>query len=327
MRLTFARISVILAILAVGSLFLMREDKVAPSPTLFAPVDDPPFAKKEDFFGKDASAIKKEELGGKFGEILDPFEPITDVVEDIIDIDDERKKPRISESEIFKKLFPDFYLEDLGNMQREFIKLGWMATSSLRVFDSEKNVLAFLRDGVEVFVEQKFYGTEEKVKTARNAISIYYPRLLEARKKEILGEQASLRRFFNLEPQKITGLALHFLPRADAQINIPGIWGTSPQCYKAINPSQTQKGKDLFSFCCNCGIKFYGYIPVYMHDCGPFAGSQGNSLLCDVHLGCLNETCEGFNNAIWDGPGSANLPYSFKCGCDDPEKTQQGGEE
>ena len=81
--------------------------------------------------------------------------------------------------------------------------------------------------------------------------------------------------------------------------------------------------------CCNCGCKIDGYYCRPVLDCGPFAGENGNTALCDLHFGCLNKDCEGFNNAIWDGRDALTTEnfgkLTNKCGCDDPQKAQGGG--
>lgn len=78
-------------------------------------------------------------------------------------------------------------------------------------------------------------------------------------------------------------------------------WVTQPECYKDDDPDNKQEGVDAAAFCCNCGLKC-GKACVYVHDCGQ------NGQNCNVQLGCLNQICGQWKNAIWD-------PQTFICGC------------
>lgn len=292
----------------------------SPSPPVIAPQP----VRREDFFGSDKRVIQKEIQEG--ATLVKPFAPITTVVGGAIDIfPPSTSKDTLSEGEIFKRLFSDDKLARLREMQNSFIRVGWLKEQDRVAFTSEENIFTFLERGTEAMIAHDVYA-QDQIAQVREAITVRYPEYVAQQKAIILRQQSYLKTFEPLRAHETFArhYATTFFPVAHAQIQ--GIWDTYGICYKGINPAQTQKGVDLGAFCCNCGFKMVGYIPVYMHDCGPFASSNGNSAICDIHLGCLNEECAGFNNAIWDGPGAANPPYTMKCGCDDPQKTKQSSQ-
>ncbi|MEK7643150.1 MAG: hypothetical protein AAB372_01750 [Patescibacteria group bacterium] len=288
------------------------------------------------------------ESGGGFGgqtivpvpfeNIVDPFSSITKpIVNPIKNPQNLPAQKVLSEREIFDDLFPSFYLASLNHIQGQLIEIGWIDSQKRKALDTEPRVLEFLGATQEILIDHGAYPDEKARAAARYAVTKGYPRLLEQRKALLRRPQASIFDVFDLshpviadyEEQlgRVISLVFTAVPEAHAQINVPGIWETFDTCFKGINPAQGNVGKDFYSFCCNCGIKFYGYIPVFMTDCGPFAGKDAQSELCDIHLGCLNKTCEGWNNAIWDGifpPTIGNVSeYTNKCACDDPQKTNE----
>ena len=286
---------------------------------------------KEDIFGKDGNAIEEtRETRKNFGEIVKPFEPVTSIVKEVVP---PPVKITISEEEIFKRLFTSRYLQVLDDLQGDFITIGWMPAGNKRSLNNTENVLAFLKDNVEIMISKNFYAADQ-IAFVRDAISVNYPKLVEAKRREII-QQAVKTRLYPFARDidgKSESLSWQFFPDALAfgLLNIPGIWETSPTCFKGLNPQQTLVGKDIDSMqCCNCGCKIDGYYCRPVLDCGPFAGENGNTALCDLHFGCLNKDCEGFNNAIWDGRDALTTEnfgkLTNKCGCDDPQKAQGGG--
>ncbi len=314
-------------------------EKIAPGPVKTSP---PPPTGAGPSLGKNVIQSERPEDGGQdknIFDILDPFRPLLEPPKLPA-----KQIPAMSDAEIFARLFSNLYLQKLSRVEENLIAWGWMPAQDKISLSDEANVLKFLDKATEIFISKGFYE-KDMIPIVRNAVRIHYPNLL-AEKKRALRATSLIKPFDLLHPAPIFGfegslsslasLLFPFLPEeAKAGINIPGIWETSPTCFKGINPSQTQKGVDLYGFCCNCGVKFYGYVPVYVLDCGPFASDQGgNTALCDVHLGCLNSNCSGNNNAIWDGvdalasgEGSAVPQYTNKCGCDDPQHANSGGQE
>ena len=65
-------------------------------------------------------------------------------------------------------------------------------------------------------------------------------------------------------------------------------------CYRG--GAATPGGSNVWAPCCNCGLKFYGYVPVPVGDCGY------NSRGCDIPLGCKNLYGKG-RAVIWDPSG------------------------
>jgi len=81
-------------------------------------------------------------------------------------------------------------------------------------------------------------------------------------------------------------------PKAEAA------WYTTSECYKDDNPESKAVGYNMIATCCNCGFEGEDYV----EDCGT------NSVECGEPLGCLNMTCELYENAIWN-------PDTLMCGC------------
>ena len=259
--------------------------------------------------------------------LLKPFEPITN----IFNTPPLSIKPPVrtlSDAELFPQLFPQFYLDQLIAMRRHFVDWGWMPPDSPSAITNEQEMYAFIGRLLDVAIAKNFYPAS-RVQEARDSLK-NYEAFIQKKKEAIRRQQASVYRSFDLidpEREPITAGylagALPFYPMTASAQSIDGIWETSPLCYKAFDSSNTTVGVDLYSFCCNCGIKFYGYVPVFMENC-----TIAYKEVCDVQLGCLNETCVGYRgNAIWDGMFGGTTgntaPLTYKCGCDEPEKVYQ----
>ncbi len=322
--------------------FLGPKSPVVTAPEPQTRPQKPQVSDKVDIFGKNGNAVEGERI---LDSIVQPFAPITDIFTNPtknIGSPSVGTKRQLSQAEIFNILFPDHYIQSLLRIQDSFIGFGWMKLESKRVLDTEENLFAFLNDIVEVMASRNFY-LQDQAKMARDALHIYYPRVVAQKKAELQNQTSSLLDSFNFakasrgaaNSSSLNYLAtfIPLLPSvAEAEgagQNIPGIWETSPTCFKGLQPQATNKGSDLYSFCCNCGCKIEGYTCNYKPDCGPYAGQQGNTAECDVHLGCLNSSCDGQYNAIWDGNDGITTQnfgtLTNKCGCDNPQKTQQGG--
>lgn len=316
---------VILGALLFVAIFLIASPSGTSRPPVIHPSTQGGSPSTSEFLKKGSVGVSEIQKGNGGKNLLTPFRPITGVLgNNIPPVPPPAYSP--SDAELFHILFPNFYLADLARIGAYFQAWGWMRPDEHIALTNEKEVLAFLRSATEVAIEKKFYP-ESIVPDVREAVQKNFPAFLEKKKEAIRHQQSLLYRSFDLgdvvhehyTADFIATLFPFFPETAHAQLDfqVEGV------CFKAFNPSQGIKGVDLYSFCCNCGIKFVGYVPVYMPDC-----TRQYNDICDVQLGCLNMTCEGYEgNAIWDGTDGLqydmSAPYTNKCGCDEPQKVQQ----
>ncbi len=287
---------------------------------------------------------KQKEVVGGFDPLADMFDPDT-IVESISPIlpalpESSESAKKKEDAAVAENLFPKYYTTALVKMQDAFIKAGWMSEDARTPLDSEEHVFAALRLSVDVAAKNSVYKTEAEAKAARHAVEVIFPAMWESERElyrlqkksalkffkgNMLGLGDSKDRLVEYSRRKQDFLARFFnaIAPKEALAQVSGTWSAAPTCYKALNPQNTLRGSNLpWPLCCNCGL-FCSYGCTYYQDC------LINSVLCNVPLGCLNLVCDGFWNAIWDGPYEGEIPvdatdfaapaYSFACGCDSPQ--------
>lgn len=237
---------------------------------------------------------------------------------------------RLTEQEIFSIIWPQDYRKILRSFE-VIVSRDWTHVAEVNL-DSNPHAYAELpaREGLsastttEFLTDNDIYDSFLKIgdgayrqgwineadyRTYQKGIREILPLIMEQEKAELrrMGRQSNLLlkdQFFSAEKNArglITDLidgvkyTLFLANPADAR------WVTQPECYKDDNPDNEQKGNDAAAFCCNCGLKC-GKACVFIQDCGQ------NGQNCNVQLGCLNQICGNWPNAIWD-------PQTFICGC------------
>lgn len=245
--------------------------------------------------------------------------------------------PKNEEKNIAENLFPKKYLNSLYAIQDGFVTAGWIQESEKTTFDSEKNVLDFLKTGVEIFIKQGVYKNPQDIERARTAVNVIFPQLWAA-ERDSYRQRASLpwnfqknksqETFYASKKQSILDGFLSAIIPPTQFAEAVGADGrddfvTIPDCWKSKIPQIGTGGTNLYAFCCNCGL-FCSYGCTFYWDCGEHSSS------CNVPLGCLNQVCGPADayNAIFDGPPGYEVPattgysagfnfqYSFTCGCD-----------
>lgn len=245
----------------------------------------------------------------------------------------------LTEQEIFDRIWPPGYREGLKKTEALVIENGvlggnggnflsasssasqgkpvtWLIPIEKRGdFTTDEEVLMSLMN-VAVSAHQQGFITGKEFQAAERAIKEVLPEIVKE-ERAVLEKRGSgagilLPRDQKLSDKKnlreiardlIDGVIYIMLQAKPAYAG----WYTSPDCYKDDNENYNVEGFNGWAFCCNCGIKCYGYYCVYVEDCGQ------NSANCDYPLGCLNLICQSWPNAIWDGFN--NPDGTGICGC------------
>ena len=261
-------------------------------------------------------AVESGESAAGFSNFFEPVRPISEVftpftVQATEELVPEFSSPTLfggaqesekalSDKEIFHNLFPDEFIDGLQEVQDLLIKQGEMKTAEGIVFDSEDNILLFMNNLLDLYVDKALISAENQKKLSKS-LNEEFPQLLEREKAILRGGSES---FFykDLEKDQIVqakkvfldGILQFFLKTANAQISgLPG-WVTVPDCYKSLVPLNPAPGVNLWAFCCNCGLRCTSFGCIFIPDCGPFSAA------CNIPLGCLNLTCGKWPNAVWD---------------------------
>lgn len=221
----------------------------------------------------------------------------------------------LSEKEIFSRIWPEDYIKYLRDLEDLMRKDNYLATEEEILLDSDEAIFSFLGEVVN-YARQNNWIKPEDAKNLEKGLRDVLPVILnqerDALRKDIIrksivpGDQ-------NLFPGKnkennakniidsiLNGLKYVILQAKPAFAQ--GWVALDVICYKDLNPLYLVPGFNLFSFCCNCGIRCVPTACVFIPNCGPF------SIFCDIPLGCLNKVCVAWPNAIWD-------PLTGICGC------------
>lgn len=188
--------------------------------------------------------------------------------------------PLSASDPIFKKLYPDYYLNALSVIHRVMVNDGFLPNASFDVPD-EDTLFAFLWATINYAETKKFIAQTDA----------------ERFRKALYGETRELLR---KERYSFLNQMLDYFKTSRVFASIV----TSPDCYADPLPFNIVPGVNLpFDYCCNCGLICTKVgPPVFVPDCSIKS--------CDIPLGCLNLVCPG-GNAIWD-------PLTGICGCDNP---------
>lgn len=179
---------------------------------------------------------------------------------------------------VFKKLYPDYYLDALKVLHRIMVNDRFFPDTAFSIPD-EDALFAFLGATID-YAETKTFITSVDAKRFREA--------LHGETRELLRQErhSFLKQLFD------------YFDMSYAFASIV------TECYSDPYPFNVIPGVNVpFDFCCNCGLICPPVgPPVFVPDCSVKS--------CDVPLGCLNLICPN-GNAIWD-------PMTGICGCDNP---------
>ena len=233
--------------------------------------------------------------------------------------------PPYTEEDVFRAVWPDDMREGLHIAQDALVREGFFPEHQKRSFNEEQDIYDFYRD-ILSFLKTNEFIKEEEFTSLHNGLTVELPRIIQE-------EKARLRFGLKIGALRILSSPLQSMPAQGAVRQLltslvrlfkvqtahalfPG-WHTLPSCYKDTNPVWPI-GFNAWAPCCNCGFRFqrvsFACVPVPVFNCGTF------NVICDsgiaqgcppgIRLGCLNLTCFGWPNAIWDGPIGTGI-----CGC------------
>lgn len=236
----------------------------------------------------------------------------------------------LSEKEIFSRIWPNFYIDYLWTMEGVMRDFGFIRESETFSFHSDDDIYAFLLLIVDFMEHEQFIDSRTAIDFRSGILEVLAP-LIAAEKNALRGGKESSTDYFptgakidffkdkNISRRELfMGFAeslkyiITFSKPAHAQFG--GFFNPasnfdptgSTDCYKDQNPFFLVPGVNLWNGCCNCGLNCSTGGCVFMPSCGPTGTAFFSA--CDVPLGCLNLTCAGFPNAIWN-------PLLGICGC------------
>lgn len=221
----------------------------------------------------------------------------------------------LSEKEIFSRIWPEDYIKYLRDLEDLMRKDNYLATEEAILLDSDETIFSFLGEVVN-YARQNNWIKPEDAKNLEKGLRDVLPVILNqerdalrkniSRKSIVPGDQDLFpgenkeNNAKNIIDSILNGLKYVILQARPAFAQ--GWVALDVICYKDLNPLYLVPGFNLFSFCCNCGIRCVPTACVFIPNCGPF------SIFCDIPLGCLNKVCAAWPNAIWD-------PLTGICGC------------
>lgn len=215
---------------------------------------------------------------------------------------------KMSDSEIFDKMWPKEYREGLRDLEDTMIKDGFIKPEHKSRMASDGDMFAFYKTTLE-YARSKLWVSEKEYKNLLHGVTVVLP--------EIVGrEKAGLRLQKNSKApipgrQRVVGGAGTVLMRdiLDGLFYVfsfaepaNAAWFRDIDCYKDDIPIYPIPGPNLWSFCCNCGLLCTPKGCIFFDDCGP------EGAFCNKPLGCLNLACRVWPNAIWS-------PITGSCGC------------
>jgi hypothetical protein len=203
------------------------------------------------------------------------------------------------EQQVFDILYPDYFTDGLAFTQSVFVEQGFLSGDYKKIenFDSEEKIFVFVNTNINVFEEIGFITKSEADKFRVGANKIW-KNILEGEKlelkKQLIGSEFYKRiltnRIYYISKsvnKKIAKILKELKDKAFVKTY-------AADCYRG--GAATPGGSNVWAPCCNCGLKFYGYVPVPVGDCGY------NSRGCDIPLGCKNLYGKG-RAVIWDPSG------------------------
>jgi len=204
-------------------------------------------------------------------------EPNKDILEEI-KVTPQTKT--LSEAEVFSKLWPNYYLNHLKEIQNYLLEQNLITESSS--FENQAEIYNFLNLYLTEYktlanlTDEEFNDLQNKINNSKN--------IKQTQREAIIGDISFLKIFNNL------------IKTAEASYVTGAFW------YKDDAPGNASPGISSPNTCGNCGIEIRRGTDRFHQNCGSYG------VLCDIHLGCLNGTCRAFPNAIWD-------PSTTMCGC------------
>ncbi len=194
----------------------------------------------------------------------------------------------VDESTIFNKLWPDYYRASLADTRDFLVSRDYLSENSNYSLDTEASIWTFLNDYTTAYRNIASLSDSEYAELKNNLSAA--PALKDAQRQEIIGDLS-----FSFQ-HLLTNLFSAPIARAS--------WVSSAGgglCYRDDAPGNLAVGPSSPAVSCNSGL-WCSHGCSFRADCGPYAGS------CNVQLGCLNQTCRGFANALYD-------PSTSMCGC------------
>ena len=193
------------------------------------------------------------------------------------------------EKTVFSKLWPDYYRASLSDTRDFLVSGGYLSENPNYSLTSEDSIWTFLNDYAAAYRSIASLSNADYNQLKTNLAAA--PALKDAQRQEIIGDLSfSFRR-----------LLVNFFNTPVARAS----WVSSAGgglCYRDDAPGNIAVGPSSPAVSCNSGLWRTSHGSIFRADCGPYASS------CNVHFGCLNQTCRGFSNALYD-------PATSMCGC------------
>lgn len=228
---------------------------------------------------------------------------------------------KLSDSEIFEKMWPSVYRSDLRKFEEFMMQDGFINSSERSPMLSDEDMFDFYKTMLN-YAHSKQWVSEENYHNLLRGVTEILPNVLGLEKAILRGERGGSSFLLpggqrmaqdksdTLVSNIIEGLKYVFSFAEPAN----AAWYRDIDCYKDDIFPYPIPGPNLYSFCCNCGFYFVPAgtkcVPIYESDCGEFNETCIEKSKCapPLPLGCLNLACAAWPNAIWD-------PLTGICGC------------
>lgn len=202
----------------------------------------------------------------------------------------------LSEQEIFERLFPQFYIDYLNDLQEQLISVGYLKPEERRVFDSLNDIVSFLDREIGYLLEVRTLSQAE-YKRLREGLYGDFARLIRMEAEQLRSsslapdlEKHMANNQKLLPPLSQRSESAGFCKAREGLFDklrqlVKGIFGgfvkAQGDCYR--QGIGRPWGYNLWAPCCDCKMLFI------------------------IPIGCLNAVCP-FYPAIWD-------PMTGICGC------------
>lgn len=175
------------------------------------------------------------------------------------------ERPLDASNPLFSKIWPDFYIQYLRNMQDVLVQEG-IYTEKKYDFALESEIFTFLDDFI-AFLLQNNVLTSQDADRLRKGLREDLP----------WSQDAEL--YMRERAQRILKFIFAFFAGNEAYAQFSFPFSPGGDCYKDLAPLNPVPGVNLWAPCCDCEVDF---------GAGP------------VPIGCLNAVCAAWPNAIWD---------------------------
>ena len=229
---------------------------------------------------------------------------------------------RLSEAEVFDRLWPPAYREGLKKVENLMVSEGYVADSERSPLNTDAEVYKTL-NRIFGFARSRGAVDENDVASLERGLNELLPEIVKRERAALEGGAVGVSDIVLPGAQRLIykkesgSLIADILDGLKYVLAVPEVamasndwtpsWNTKPDCYKDLNPMYPVYGFNGWVYCCNCGWKYVGVSVVFVEDCGPFSAA------CDIPDGCLNLICAAYPNAVWDQ--FTNPLGTGICGC------------